>query len=261
MNDDHPEIDDPTNGQHESPAAPPPLAEKAITGKSIPNNLGDQLQAIAQAAQTAPAGSPQRNRQLNRLISLVQRFGKLSRPPLRHLENHPTLYQEIYEEACQRTWDWLSRAIEQYDPKKASVSTWINNHLKWRIKDVEGEMIDYACHNLGESNREDWINLVDQPSAPDLHDPHLESDLELHQAYRDSVELYLASDPDQLLAQTMKSRPDISLKQVVAAKSRGEKMTNIARSLAVNNQSLVRFFNDRRDKLYASIQAFHEQRL
>lgn len=75
-----------------------------------------------------PPGSRERQKNLTKIIKLV---GK-------QLWRENTSY---YEDALQDTWVYFCRNICEgkaksvYDPNKASVVTWLNNYLKWRLKD------------------------------------------------------------------------------------------------------------------------------
>ena len=75
-----------------------------------------------------PPGGKERQKILTKIIRLV----------------NSQLWQEntpYYEDALQETWIYFCRNICEgiagaaYNPNKASVVTWLNNYLKWRLKD------------------------------------------------------------------------------------------------------------------------------
>ena len=84
-------------------------------------------QLVAETCQYPP-GSKERQKNLTKIIRLVST--KLWK------ENTP-----YYEDALQETWVYFCRNIcegqagKAYDSKKATVATWLNNYLKWRLKD------------------------------------------------------------------------------------------------------------------------------
>jgi hypothetical protein len=84
----------------------------------------NQLQRLAVAAGALPARSVQRRQTLNELIRRITASNRLWR------ENTP-----YYEDALQQTWLYVCRNIDKYDPEKSSVIHWIDQHLKWRLKD------------------------------------------------------------------------------------------------------------------------------
>jgi hypothetical protein len=88
-----------------------------------------QLQQWAIAAGRHPIGSLERQQQLTHLLSAASRS--------RQLWRGLALAPDDYDEALQQTWLYICRRIETYDPDRAGVMTWINSHLKWRIKDIE----------------------------------------------------------------------------------------------------------------------------
>ena len=89
------------------------------------STLNNQLQALVAEAVKLPRTSAQRRRKLNQIVRLVNRSGKL------WYENTPD-----YEDALQRTWFYCLNNLDKYDPARSSFITWLDNTLKWRIKDV-----------------------------------------------------------------------------------------------------------------------------
>ena len=78
---------------------------------------------------------------------------------------------QVYEEALAKTWVWFLDKLPNYEPEKASFTTWFNNKLKWMILE-EGRQVlpplnktelygliahePYAWENL----LDEWVNLV-----------------------------------------------------------------------------------------------------
>lgn len=62
---------------------------------------------------------------------------------LYELQQSPEIIQSThpdYLDALHRTWEWLSRSIDQFEPRQTSVRTslihWVNGYLRWRIRDL-----------------------------------------------------------------------------------------------------------------------------
>jgi hypothetical protein len=98
------------------------------------HSLEHQLQQWAINAGTHPLGSLERRQLLTQLVSAAQQSGKLWRGGLG--SDRDRAYED-YNEALQKTWLYICRNINVYDPSKAGVMTWINGYLKWRLKDIE----------------------------------------------------------------------------------------------------------------------------
>ena len=90
--------------------------------------LPQSLSQLVKEACKYPPGSKERQKNLTKIIRLV----------------NSQLWQEntpYYEDALQETWIYFCRNICEgkpgkiYDSDKASVVTWLNNYLKWRLKD------------------------------------------------------------------------------------------------------------------------------
>ncbi len=90
--------------------------------------IANTLAQLVKEACEYPHGSRKRQKKLTQIIRLVN--GKLW--------NENTAY---YEDALQDTWIYFCQNIcegktaRAYDPSQASVVTWLNNYLKWRLKD------------------------------------------------------------------------------------------------------------------------------
>ena len=90
--------------------------------------LSQSLSQLVEEACKYPPGSRERQKNLTKIIRLV----------------NSRLWQEntsYYEDALQETWIYFCRNIcegksgQAYDPNKAGIVTWLNNYLKWRLKD------------------------------------------------------------------------------------------------------------------------------
>lgn len=109
-----------------------------------------------------PPGSKERQKHLTRIIKIV----------------NTQLWQEdtpYYEDALQETWIYFCRNICEgnrvYDPNKASVVTWLNNYLKWRLRDsyikIQKQGKQIMPKQIDENNR--VIDPIDNlPAKPDV---------------------------------------------------------------------------------------------
>ena len=90
-------------------------------------NISSQslLQLVVETCKYPP-GTKERQKNLTKIIKIVN--SQLWR------ENTP-----YYEDALQETWIYFCHNIcegnRAYDPNKASVVTWLNSYLKWRLRD------------------------------------------------------------------------------------------------------------------------------
>ena len=117
------------------------------------NELDERLCQLAANACQYPRGSLERQRQLTQLVMLAQHSGKLWRGGTADLDD--------YEEALQETWLYICHNIETYEPARASVITWINSRLQWKLRHVTEKAII-------ERNR----RMQPMPNADgEIHDP------------------------------------------------------------------------------------------
>ncbi len=96
-------------------------------GRSMKNSP-DELRRLACEACRHRFGSPERQRYLTQLIRLVK--------PRLWWDNSP-----YYQDALQQTWIYLcqnlceGKTANPYNPDVASISTWLNAYLKFRLLD------------------------------------------------------------------------------------------------------------------------------
>jgi hypothetical protein len=162
-----------------------------MTSINNTDELNQKLEQLVAQACSYPAKSLQRRRVLNELVRVVKRSGKLW--------NEGTPY---YHDALQQTWLFFCRNIEAYDPKKGSVITWFDNHLKWRLKDLRDDFLEEQARIVSTSGA-----IADDKSADWLDgglpaSPHLI----LEETYE-----WVMTDPDGELRNTcIKNRPDVT---------------------------------------------------
>jgi hypothetical protein len=87
------------------------------------DELEPGLNALVETACKYPPGSLDRQKTLTRVIR----------------QTHKKLWREstpYYADALQKTWlHFCENVCKLYDPSRGSVITWLNNYLKWRLRD------------------------------------------------------------------------------------------------------------------------------
>jgi DNA-directed RNA polymerase specialized sigma24 family protein len=124
-------------------------------------SLETQLEQWAIAAGRCPIGSLERQQYLTYLLSAAGQS--------RQLWRGIGLDPDDYDEALQQTWLYVCRRIEVYDPKQAGVMTWINSHLKWRIKDIAIARAQERQQKVAVDSPPDRVSQIPaRPTAPGL---------------------------------------------------------------------------------------------
>lgn len=158
------------------------------------------LTRLVKEACEHPRGSIQRQKKLTQII-------RLANSKLWH-ENTP-----YYEDALQETWIYFCQNIcegktaQQYDPGRASITTWLNSYLKWRLKDgyikTENQRRKTAPIQVREDDR--FYNLVDRLPAKADVPPILEE-----------VKTWALQDPSGKLQQNyLSERPQITCQLLI----------------------------------------------
>jgi hypothetical protein len=143
--------------------------------------------------------SHSRLRYLTEIIRLIQKSNKLWR------ESTP-----YYEDALQQTWLYLcsnlceaTTAKEAYDPEQSLITTWLNNYLKYRLRDAYRENQKEKATRYN-SNDENYNPLDHIPNPPDTP-PILEQ-----------VREWAETDPDGELEKThIRGRKDLTAKKLI----------------------------------------------
>lgn len=132
------------------------------------NNSPDELRRLACEACRYCLGSAERQRYLTQLIQLVK--------PCLWQENSP-----YYQDALQQTWIYLcqnlceGKTTKPYNPDIASVSTWLNAYLKFRLLDfAKAAQSERQRHISTYSNEGGTTDIVETLAAKPEIPPILE---------------------------------------------------------------------------------------
>ncbi len=101
-----------------------------ITDQPLTSDLA--LNALIAEACQYPIGTVQRQQLLTQIISRIQKSGKIWKGGAMVGEHSI----DDYHEALQQTWLYLCRNLNAYDPRKASITTWLNHYLRYRLLDI-----------------------------------------------------------------------------------------------------------------------------
>ncbi|MBW4665973.1 MAG: hypothetical protein KME60_00665 [Cyanomargarita calcarea GSE-NOS-MK-12-04C] len=98
--------------------------------------MDEQLQKLINEVCRHPDSSLERQKALNRLLGVIQKFSAI----------YKSSHQD-YLEALNLTWEWVSRKICEFEKRSPSLEKslviWINGYLKWRIKDLYAPNSNY----------------------------------------------------------------------------------------------------------------------
>ena len=169
------------------------------------SELEEQLRGLVVEACKHPPGSPDRQKNLTRVIRLTS--GRLWREPVPY-----------YQDAVQQTWIYFCQNVcegatgNAYDPNRSTVVTWLNYYLKRRLQDfyidTQKQQVRTAT-GLRRTSRsgdsEDVTDPVENLSAnPDVP-PIL-----------DEVQAWAEADTDGELRRIhIEGRPDVNCRELI----------------------------------------------
>ena len=210
---------------------------------SVTCDKGDRaLQELAQAAQQHPAQSPARQKLLNNLVAKIMKSQQLGHPQRGAWSVQ--LYEDLYNEALQRTLLEICQKIENYNPQHA-VMAWVNFLLsKYFIRVLN----DYRRSGLT------YLPTSDRQQTPALRSlDDLDWDIPVEESLSDDrlLQQFLDEDPENLLKQEhLRERPDITFQWLAVAKFVQDRTwEEISGELDISIQTLCSFFNRRLQKL------------
>ena len=210
-----------------------------------------------------PDGSSEWRRAMSRLLIVVQGLPEFSR--YSRLDCPDYLL-----DALNRTWEWLSRNIRNFKPRKSSIREdlvkWINGYLYWRIKDLTSPgfppktMFYYSLDAPIEfDDSQEKITHLEQVSEQGQllgtsSNPSVLSGLEIYieQLQKQSEErivlklaLYIEQDPKRQLRNCYpRKHPEcncqlLSLRLLFIFKNPPDTLADIAREFNINYQTLL----------------------
>ncbi len=203
------------------------------------DDLDRRLSALITEIRQNPAKSRKWRTAMNKLLREIQQLPGLKK------SSHPD-----YPEALNRTFEWVSREIDKFQPRQSSVSksfvNWINGYLGWRIKDLYSPDKDAPISldapiavDAGETTR---LELLSDFTLGGL-DGMIESvQKETTQRIGLELELYIEQDPEGKLKNSYpRSYPEcncqfLSLRRVL--KEPPDKFKDLAKELNVKYTTL-----------------------
>jgi hypothetical protein len=212
--------------------------DSSMTG----NNNDRVLQELAQEAQQHPAKSPARQKLLNNLVAQIMQSQQLGHPQRGAWP--PQLYEDLYNEALQRTLLEICQKIENYHPEHA-VMAWVNFLLS-----------KYFIKVLNDNRRSGltYLPTSDYGQVPALRSlDDLDWDVPVEESLSDDrlLQQFLAEDPENLLKQEhLRERPEITFQWLAVAKVVQDRTwEEISGEVDISIQTLCSFFNRRLQKL------------
>lgn len=192
--------------------------------------LDASLKQLAVEAQQHPPQSKKRQLALTRLVMEIKRSGQLCRP---YSGQFSGVYQEIYDEACNRVFLYLCQNIDRYDPNK-EVLQWVNFLLKKRfndaIKSIVGDVSQPKRFVLNGEKRDRG---------------EFSSAVESNPLLSEEIIFWIQSDPDGLFQHThVAGRPEANFQYLVLQRLEGDSWQNLSEQLQISLKTLS-CFHDR----------------
>ncbi|MEL6580482.1 MAG: hypothetical protein AAFQ14_12070 [Cyanobacteria bacterium J06621_12] len=194
-------------------------------------------QAIAECRQD---NLTKRRTSLNRLLILIQQLPGIY-----------TVSHQDYPEAYNRTLMWVCQNIDRFEPTRESVEKslviWINGYLKWRIRDLYISDNSYDPQRVYPTKNNEELDLIANLPDPQVSLSLLDSQIAQMQAEKSenmgkAIVDHIKQDQDKKLTTTfIRQHPQCNCHNLalrLLLEQPPQKISQIARELEVNNQTL-----------------------
>jgi DNA-directed RNA polymerase specialized sigma24 family protein len=177
------------------------------------------LQQLVGMALLYPAKSLERQRYLTQIIRLIVKSDKMWCD-----RNAPH-----YDDALQKTWQHLCENLDKYDSTKASLTTWLNQYLKWRI--IDG----YQAQNRETARQEEYKRHLSDTSSDDS----LEAEKSL-----EKLKAWLTADAEGILSRTyIREHPEVNCQTLILRKLQPDATwKTLAAEFGINDKTLSSFY-------------------
>jgi hypothetical protein len=218
----------------------------------------EKLYQLLTCVRQYPTGSLEWRRSLGRLLLLIQKF-----PEFRKYTN--SRCPPDYLDALNRTWEWLSREINNFQPRpnssiRSDLVKWVNGYLYWRLRDAatsrasEWQSLDEPVYEFDSANRvtaldqlSDQGYLVGQgnstPTLDGLERYLNQLEQQSEQQFVNRLEDYIERDPEERLRQCYpRKRPECNgqmLSQRRCLKDPPDSLAELAREFDMHYQTMV----------------------
>ncbi|MEB3295625.1 MAG: hypothetical protein VKJ24_20940 [Synechococcales bacterium] len=193
--------------------------------------LAPMLRRLAQQAQQSPSNSSNRRIALNQLIYQIWHSQQLGHPQRYHWP--PDTYEDLYNEALQRTLLEVCQKIDNYKPERP-VMAWVNCLLNYNFLAVVRE---HQHPKIVLKSIKDLDRLVEYSNnCPDSHQ---------------ILRRFLEEDPENLLKTVhIQGRVDVTFQSLAIARYiEDQSWESLSTRLGISIQTLCSFFNRQLRKL------------
>ena len=183
-----------------------------------------KLRNLAIEAQQHPPHSELRQYALGELVEAIRLSGKLGHPHRTRFS--PQFYNLIYEEAVNKTLTYVCRKIENYNPERGQLMTWVNFRLDRVIIESWREFNDPKVKEL--------------PSVTDLEEMvQPEEPPSLFERVREQIE----EDAKNIFKEAhIRNRPDANFQAIALARFSRKSWEDISAKFGIPVPTLSRFF-------------------
>ena len=214
---------------------------------SNPDDLNHRLKQLALTAQRYPPRSRQRQTTLHQLFSEIQHSGQLASFWSLCPDNWRWCYEDIYADAVQTLFCFITEHIERYAPEKGEVLQWANGQLRYRFLDTIG---DYKQGKRRASQDTQILSLEDLDGIG-------QNDDSSSSYLSEQVIQVIEEDPEGLFVETYTCRnPQANFQFIALKRYAGYGWKEISEELGINISALSNFYQRCLNRFKTKIQEY-----
>ena len=196
------------------------------------NSLDWNLPELVLKARRYPPGSRERQKLMTDLISKIWQSNQLGHPQAGQWP--ADVYEDLYDEALQKTFFEICQSPERFRPEYP-VMAWVNSTLDFKFKEAVQEKRRTKNKLKGQDEPIKIISLQDLENFIDLQIEQRSSNYEV-------IIRFLRKNPDKLLSQSMRNRPDITFRYLLLQRLKDKSWLDISKKKGVPISTLSSFF-------------------
>ncbi|MGK7933405.1 MAG: hypothetical protein AB4041_18505 [Microcystaceae cyanobacterium] len=208
-----------------------------------------QLSKLVGKIKSFQRQSPQKTKLMNQMLYLVQKSGRLSYYRQLIPDYLRDSYQEIYAEAQQNLFYWITQNVDRYDSDRGEVMTWINNKLRYLMLDVISEYKQNTAQNIPIFSLDDLENVSEvKHNTPE------------NQFLSEQVINVIKEDPDGRFKETYPTqKPRANFQFLCLRRYEGYQWQELSDNLKIPVPSLSNFYQRRLKQFAPLIQSYLQE--
>jgi DNA-directed RNA polymerase specialized sigma24 family protein len=213
--------------------------------------LDEQLKQLAIEAQSHPPLSKERREALTKLLKGIIESGRFYRPaPSRLPSNFYNAYEEIYDDAKQELMLHVCQKLDEYNPERGSVMTWVNLLMDRRF-------FPKAIGMFRDTREERVPDTIPTLDDLDSFEPESILNTEKPSSLSQDLRQYIEEDSENIFKKHfIREHPQVTFQLLLLQRLNGKSWKKISEEMAIPVPTLSTFYQRSLKKFAANFQEY-----